>query len=536
MIENKRNIIIEVHNLTVGLKGNSTLKLVDDISFSLKENTITALLGKSGSGKTLTALSIMGLVNYIEGIEVEGRLKLKNYALIDLKSNSTNLRKLRGELISMIFQDTFTSFNPSKKCGVQLEEIASYQDASSKKTKNDILKFMSKIEVDERLYYSYPHEMSGGQLQRMGIIAALITNPVLLIADEPTTNLDASSRKEVLDLLLKVKNEFGKSILYISHDLDAVRYVADEIILMKKGELVKDVSKFDFFTRDKGEKEIVSDFDSIIARNSFDIGANSILEINNLSKSFSGNRYFPFTKHKKHDALVNVSFDVKEGDIFGVVGESGSGKTTIARLILNLIPPDSGDILFEGKPVVYSEKDSDFRNDVQIVFQNPLSSLNPALRIRKLLTEAVLSNKREKNISGIDEKILCLLSMVGLPETILAKTSAQISGGEGQRVAIARALALSPKLLILDESISSLDREMQFNILKLLLKLKKKHGLTYIFITHDLEVSRAFCNRLIILKEGRVVESGDVEEIFSKPKHSYTKKLLMSNLQFSDKD
>ncbi len=536
MTKRKKNIILEVQNLTVGLKGNSTLKLVDNISFSLKDNTITALVGKSGSGKTLTALSIMGLVNHIEGLEVKGMLKLRNNELIDLKSNSTNLKKLRGRLISMIFQDPITSFNPSKKCGDQLEEIASYQDVSSKKTKKDILKFMSKIEVDERLYYSYPHEMSGGQLQRMGIIAALITNPVLLIADEPTTNLDASSRKEVLDLLLKIKNEFGKSILYISHDLDAVRYVADEIILMKKGELVKDVSKFDFFTRDEGEKEIVSYFDSIIASNSFDIGANSILEINNLSKSFSGNRYFPFTKCKKHDALVNVSFDVKKGDVLGIVGESGSGKTTIARLILNLIPVNSGSILFEGKPIVYDERDSSFRNDVQIVFQNPLSSLNPALSIRKLLTEAVLSNKREKNLTGIEEKILSLLSMVGLPETILAKTSAQISGGEGQRVAIARAIAVNPKLLILDESISSLDREMQFNILRLLLELKKKLGLTYIFITHDLEVSQAFCNRLIILKEGRIVESGNVEEIFSKPKHSYTKKLIMSNLQFPDKD
>ncbi len=536
MTKRKKNIILEVQNLTIGLKGNSTFKLVDDISFSLKENTITALLGKSGSGKTLTALSIMGLVNHIEGLEVNGMLKLSNNELIDLKSDDINPGKLRGNIISMIFQDPFTSFNPTKKCGVQLEEIAGIQDASIRKSKDDILELMSKVGIDKRLYYSYPHEMSGGQLQRMGIIAALITNPVLSIADEPTTNLDASYRKEVLDLLIKIKDEFGISILYISHDLDAVKYVADEILLMKKGKIVRQVSKFDFFDRDKSEKKINSGFESIIANNSFRVGGDSILKLKNLSKSFSGNGYFSFTKGKKHEALVNVSFDVKKGDIFGIVGESGSGKTTIARLIMNLIPVDSGSILFEGKPIVYDEKDSGFRNDVQIVFQNPLSSLNPALSIRKLIEEAILSNKREKNNTGIENKILSLLNMVDLPETILAKTSAQVSGGEGQRVAIARALAVNPKLLILDESISSLDREMQLNILKLLFKLKKKHDLTYIFITHDLEVSRAFCNRLIILKEGRIVESGDVEEIFSKPKHSYTKKLLMSNLQFPDKD
>lgn len=531
-----QNTILRIKNLEIGFASPFDKNVVKGVSLSLAKSKITALVGESGSGKSLTALSILGFTKLIDNSFVKGEILFHDdEKVIDLLNLSeVDFEKLRGSKIAMIFQDPYTSFNPIKKCGEQIVEIIMlHQKFNRKVALTKTLELFSQMGVEDRIFNSFLHQISGGQLQRVGIAIALASNPKLLIADEPTTNLDSSLKRELLDLLLKIKRENGISILYISHDLDAVKYIANDVVLMHRGEIIEYQNNTDFFNSPKNEytknlNSIFFNFDIKLPNKVVEKEEN-ILEIINLKKYFSTNSLFSFLfKNKAIQALKNINFSLGKGEILGVVGESGSGKSTLARVIMKLIDFDNGKISYQGKNIKHLDKSEleKYRKEVQIVFQNPLSSLNPVIKIKSLLAEPLDVYRLYKNKLDKDQKIKNLVKSVGLDESILDKYPDQISGGEGQRIAIARAIAIQPKLLILDESISSLDKFAQRDILDLLLKLRKEFKLTYIFITHDLKLSKYFCNRILILKEGEIVDIGNTNDIFNNPTSQYTKNLL----------
>jgi len=530
------DIALEVKNLVIGFDFPERKEIVHGINFLLKKNSIVALVGESGSGKSITSLAIIGLINELNYSFVKGNIifNINNKKIDILSPKESVLQGLKTKSISMIFQDPYTSFDPLMKCGKQIEEVASIYFKSNNQEKKEYLKWLFiELKLDTKHLHSYPHELSGGQLQRLGIALALASKPSLLIADEPTTNLDTSLKKSILDLLIKIKSKLDITILYISHDLSAVKYFAEEIILIQKGKVVEHSSIVDFLAKTKSDygKKLLKRFfeSSFHIGNKINFANDTILNIKSLTVKFI--KSTSFFNNSITYALDNVSMELKRGDVLGVIGESGSGKTTLARSIVGLVDNVSGAIIFNGKDILSlnGEDQISLRKKIQIVFQNPISSLNPVISIRGLLEEAVLLNFNIKR-KDVNSEIKRLINFVGLKKDILSRTSNQISGGESQRVAIARALAVNPKILILDESISSLDKISQIDILNLLVNLKLKLDLSYIFISHDLLITKKFCNKIAILNNGKIVEYNDTEKIFNSPTHKYTKALLESML------
>jgi len=529
------DIVIDIRNLVISKHKNQSKPIVNSISFSLKKSKITALIGKSGSGKSLTAQSIIGLKEYMNGLEIDGEILFnKNGKFVDiLKLNSKEIEGIRGAQISMVFQNPYSSFDPINSIGEQLVEVlklySKYEDPRA-----TAIGLLSKFGVDSSKFDSFPHELSGGQLQRVGIAIAIANRPKVLIADEPTTNLDASLKREFLDLLLKIKVEFDLAVLYISHDLDAVKYIADEVALINEGEIVEIAKKNQFFSNPKKmiSREILdSYYGDQVRKDIFKYNKKDfILEVDDIQKAFRKNSFFYLFDKDRVEVLKNISFKLNKNEVLGIVGESGSGKTTLAKIILRLLEADSGKVFFLSNNVFEFEKRElkKMRTDMQVVLQNPVNSLNPAMSIKSLIKEAVVLSGESDEIE-IERRIYHFIDLFGLDIDILKRNSRQISGGEGQRIAIARIIALKPKLIILDESISSLDKIAQKEVLNLLNDMKNRFDLSYLFITHDLRVSREFCDRILVMKEGEIVDSGSANYIFNKSNNVYTRKLVMSS-------
>lgn len=553
--------VLDIQNLSLSFGENEILK---NVSFSVPKGKIIGVVGESGSGKSITSLAIMGLLPKNANLSSESKILFeKESGKVDLlKLNSEQKRKFRGNEIGMIFQEPMTSLNPSIRCGEQVEEaIRLHLNLEKTQQKKRVIELFEKVLLPnpERIYKAYPHELSGGQRQRVMIAMAISCNPKILIADEPTTALDVTVQRTILDLIKKLQKEIDLSCIFISHDLGVIAEICDEVVVMYKGEIVEKGNVHAIFQNprqnytkgliacrprlDVRYKELptISDFlknenhESIVYTNEdrkeFHAGIYAqtpILEVNNLSKYFYSKPSLFGREKVSVRAVDDVSFKVFPGETMGLVGESGSGKTTLSRTVLLLEKPTAGEIFYRGKDIVKLSKEEirKLRKEIQIIFQDPYSSLNPRMNIGEILTSPMQVHAIGKNQKERLEKAGELLEKVGLKNSDLGKYPHEFSGGQRQRIGIARALALNPKFIICDESVSALDVSVQAQVLNLLNDLKEEFGLTYIFISHDLAVVKYMSDQLLVMQHGEQKELGDADAIYANPKTDYTRELI----------
>ncbi len=569
----KNELLLEIKKLSVGFSDGSNINIaINEISFELNKNETLAIVGESGSGKSVTAFSLMQLLPKPTGKIISGEIIYhKENKIVDLAILSEKkIRQYRGKDIAMIFQEPMTSLNPVKTCGNQLtESILIHHKISKREAKKKALFLFEKVRLPypEKIYKSYPFELSGGQKQRIIIAMAISCNPAILIADEPTTALDVTIQKNILSLLKELQQEYGMGMLFITHDLGIVAEIADRVAVIYKGKIVEqnDVSSVfnnpqhpytkgllacrtqlntnevklpvisDFFKTEADGSLIEIDKKRLSSVSTNEAKLNNIIdystpimEVDKLSTFFTLKRNIFGKKTQQFKAVDQVSFKVYPGETLGLVGESGCGKTTLGRSILQLIKPESGEILYQSKNITQLSKNDlrKLRKDVQIIFQDPYSSLNPRITIGNAIIEPMIVHKIYPNQTLCKKNAISLLERVGLDETHFNRYPHEFSGGQRQRICIARALAVEPKFIICDESVSALDVSIQAQVLNLLNELKQDFGFTYIFISHDLSVVKYMSDRIIVMQNGQIVEIGTANEIFSNPKTDYTRKLI----------
>jgi peptide/nickel transport system ATP-binding protein len=582
MLSLPEDTLLEVHNLNVLFHQNGIFNhAVNYISFTVKKGEIVGIVGESGSGKTVTSLAIMHLISSPPGRISGGQMlfRKKDNSVVDLNILSNEeIRKIRGNEISMIFQEPMTSLNPVMKCGEQVAEaLMLHKKLSFYDAKKQTIELFELVNLPnpENTFNKYPHELSGGQKQRVMIAMAMSCKPSLIIADEPTTALDVTIQKGILEQLKKLRDEHNTSVIFISHDLSVIAEIADKVIVMLNGNIVEQGTIQDIFSNpqhpytkgllacrpplDKRLKilPVVSDFmevsdagEIIEKENSFTdlikqaiiteserkehlkniYSKDKLLQIKNLSTWFPVQKSIFGKTQQWFKAVDDVSLDVYEGETLGLVGESGCGKTTLGRTILKLVQAREGQLLFRNEEVLRL-KEKDFRplrKDMQIIFQDPYSSLNPRISIGEAIIEPMEVFGIGKNKSERKEIAIELLKKVGLKPEHFNRFPHEFSGGQRQRICIARTLSVQPKFIICDESVSALDVSVQAQILNLLNQLKKEFNLTYIFISHDLSVVRFMSDRIAVMKNGKIEEIGDADQIYFNPQSEYTKKLISS--------
>ena len=556
--------ILEINDLSVSFANEGVEReVVHKISFSIEKGKTLGIVGESGSGKSVTSLAIMQLltssakINHGEILFYTSEDKPVNL----LSLNAKEMKDFRGKRISMIFQEPMTSLNPVMRCGKQVMEILFIHEKISKKeAKQRVLELFKEVMLPdpEKAFGSYPHQLSGGQKQRIMIAMALACRPDILIADEPTTALDVTVQKTILELLKKLQERYRMGIIFISHDLSVVAQLAHEVIVLLKGEIVEKNETVQLFSNPqhpytKGllacrpsltEKPLylktVSDFLSEkentptkeIPCNNFcpNYEDTPILKLNNISVDYPIKRNLFGKITSFFHAVNDISLNVYESETLGLVGESGCGKTTLGRTILQLIENSSGSIEYKGvKLNTLSQKElRHVRKNLQIIFQDPYSSLNPRLTVGDTLMEPMQVHNVGKNDKERKQRALDLLQKVNLSEEHFYKYPHEFSGGQRQRICIARALALEPELIICDESVSALDVSVQAQVLNLLNDLKRSFKFTYIFISHDLSVVKFMSDRMAVMQAGKIVELGNADDIYRNPQNPYTKKLIDS--------
>ena len=572
--------LLEFKNLVTEFHTEGTIvKAVNDISFTLKKGETIGIVGESGSGKSVTSLSAMRLIPSPPGIISGGEIIFhkKNGDKVDLlKVSEEEMRSYRGNDLAMIFQEPMTSLNPVFTCGDQvLEAIMLHQKLDKKEAKNLTIELFKKVQLPdpERIYSTFPHQISGGQKQRVMIAMAMSCEPSVLIADEPTTALDVTVQKTILQLMQDLQREQDMGIIFITHDLGVIAELADKVVVMYKGKIVEQGNVWDIFTNPqhpytKGllacrpplEKRYsflptVSDFMKIDATGTIidnnisveDFTKNLIisdserkekqknlfakepvLKLQNLKTYFPIRNGFFGGISSYVKAVNNVTFDVYPGETLGLVGESGCGKTTIGRTILRLEEPTEGSMIYKGQDIAKMNADElrSFRKEVQIIFQDPYSSLNPRMTIGNAIMEPMQVHNILTSDEERKEKVKDLLTKVSLDPSHFYRYPHEFSGGQRQRIGIARALAVNPKFIICDESVSALDVSVQAQVLNLLNDLKDEFGLTYIFISHDLSVVKYMSDRMVVMQEGEIEEMGDADTIYNSPETEYTKRLI----------
>ena len=534
------DVLLGVKDLSVAFKqGSKQILAVDQISFSLNKGETLALVGESGSGKSVSALSILKLLPYPSASHPSGQILFNGKDL--LGADDAALRRVRGRNITMIFQEPMTSLNPLHSVEKQIGEILElHQGLKGQKARIKITELLEKVGIRNAAsrLQDYPHQLSGGQRQRVMIAMALANKPDLLIADEPTTALDVTVQAQILKLLKDLQKEFGMALLLITHDLGIVRNMADTVCVMQKGKIVEaGAAKAVFANPQHYYTKMLLAADPKGVPPKADLAAEKIVETKNLKVWFPIRRGFfrQLTGYIK--AVDGLDLVVRAGQTLGIVGESGSGKTTTGLAILRLIA-SQGEISYRGQRIdaFKTKLMRPLRKHMQVVFQDPFGSLSPRLSILQIVEEGLIIQKPELNASARRERVAAALTEVGLDPADMDRYPHEFSGGQRQRIAVARALALEPKFIMLDEPTSALDMSVQAQVVDLLRSLQQKHGLAYLFISHDLKVVRALANEVIVMRDGVVVEHGPTTEIFNNPQSPYTKALIAAALNLKATD
>ena len=560
---------LTINNLSISFRNeNEWITAVEGVSLSLNRKQTLGIVGESGSGKSVTSLAIMQLLPKAYSRIQQGEIGYtgQDQQTIFLQNlPEKNMRKIRGRHISMIFQEPMTSLNPVMRCGKQIaESVKLHLGYGHHKAKAYVLDLFTEVMLPdpERIYRAYPHQLSGGQKQRVMIAMAIACRPDILIADEPTTALDVTVQKNILQLLKSLQHKYNMSLIFISHDLGVIAEIADDVVVMNKGKIVETGKAHDIFTQPKhpytqgliacrppldkrlkrlpvvndflnatftpGSKtDEISDEDRKISHEKL-YQQEPLLKVEGLKVYFGVQRALFNRNPKVFKAVDDVSFQVYRGETLGLVGESGCGKTTLGRSIIRLIEPTEGKVIFDDINLtgLASENMRKLRQRIQIIFQDPYSSLNPRITVGEAIMEPMIAHNIGKTNVERRRNVLSLLDRVGLDDKTFDRFPHQFSGGQRQRISIARALAVHPEFIICDESVSALDVSVQAQVLNLLNDLKKEFGFTYIFISHDLSVVRFMSDRILVMRKGKIVESGEADMLYNYPKESYTRELI----------
>jgi peptide/nickel transport system ATP-binding protein len=526
---NSNNVVLDIDNLVVAL-GNKpgASRIIDGISLQVRDGETLCLVGESGSGKSVTSLTVMGLLQKGSLVPTGGSVKLVGEEL--LSASDRRLRQLRATRMAMIFQEPMTALNPVVPVGRQIDEVLRvHTNLDARARRQKILAMMEQVRLPDvgRIFASYPHRLSGGQRQRIMIAMALVLEPKLLIADEPTTALDVTTQKQILTLIRDLQRDHGTAVLFITHDMGVVAEIADRVAVMRHGRLVE-TGPLDGILRTPSmeyTRNLLAAVPSLVPRPPREETKDPVvLEANELCKIYRERSFLG--KIREVAAAKDVTLTLRKGRTLGIVGESGSGKSTVARCIVRLIDPTSGGVRVVGREISDLSRRllQPHRKKIQIIFQDPYRSLNPRITVGESIAEGPVNYgmPHKEALSKARE----LLELVHLPADAISRYPHQFSGGQRQRIAIARALALDPEVLVADEAVSALDVSVQAQVLDLLDEIQKRLGIGLLFITHDLRVAAQICDDVVVMQHGRVVEQGPAAEVLTHPKEAYTRALL----------
>ncbi|CCN35771.1 Glutathione import ATP-binding protein gsiA [Vibrio nigripulchritudo SO65] len=530
--------ILTVRDLSVTFTTNDgPVHAVKNVNFDLKKGETLAIVGESGSGKSVSTNAVMRLLPDNSIIPPSANIQFEGKSILELSEKE--MQAIRGDRIGMIFQEPMTSLNPYMRVGIQVAEaLMCHRKVTRSQAKERVLELFNLVHLPnpETAYTKYPHEFSGGQLQRIMIAMALMNEPDILIADEPTTALDVTVQAEVLNLIKEIQEKMGMAILFITHDLGVVKHFADRVIVMCKGDVVEEGQTAELF------KNPTEDYTKMLI-NSIPHGSKdpvaddavNLLKADDIRVKFLIKSHFIQSRNQYFEAVKGISLELKQGETLGIVGESGSGKSTLGRALIGLLPSE-GKIAYRGRDLsTLTEKEKfELKKDVQMVFQDPYGSLSPRMTVGDIITEALTVHQPQLSRAERMERARKALEEVRLDPHSINRYPHEFSGGQRQRIAIARALILEPSFILLDEPTSALDRSVQLTVIDLLKDLQKKHNIGFLFISHDLSVVKALSDRVMVMQKGIVMEEGTAEEIFNNPKNEYTQKLIDASFDLDE--